>query len=343
MTTTVAAIAALWFSSESLRATRDQYGLSQQVAVTDRFQKAVEQLASDKVDTRIAGVYLLERLAKDSPPDHTVIFGVLTAFLRTHASRSDCAPVERAATQKAPPDIQAALTVVGRRNIMNDPDEIDLAGTCLAHARLFGNFADSTLAEANLTDILTRSTNLARADFRLANLSSAVLLGANLHGANLRGASLSKSDLGCDLLPDNTISCTNLRDADLGCVYETDPSPTCADLTDAELTGADLTMVNFAGANLTRAVFNCIIESDGKRTCADLTSAWLENANLTGALLRGVNMTDAYLPGANLTSAKLEEANLTNIFYDNTTLWPDGFTPPPSRPIAFPAAPNAPR
>ncbi|MFR9769659.1 hypothetical protein [Nocardia sp. SC052] len=53
---------ALWFTAQSLRATNNQYSLSQQTAVTDRFRLAAEQLASDKIDVRLSGVYLLARL-----------------------------------------------------------------------------------------------------------------------------------------------------------------------------------------------------------------------------------------------------------------------------------------
>ena len=34
---------------------------------------------------------------------------------------------------------------------------------------------------------------------------------------------------------------------------------------------------------------------------------------------------------ANLIDANLARANVTDVFYDAATVWPKGFTPPPSR------------
>ena len=82
-----------------------------------------------------------------------------------------------------------------------------------------------------------------------------------------------------------------------------------ANLRGAYLTGAYLTNANLTGADLTGA---------------DLTGADLTSANLTGA-----NLTGAYLERANLKGAKLVGANLEGVKYDDDTIWPAGFTPPP--------------
>lgn len=83
--TALTAVSALYFSTQSLRSTEKQYELAQQGQVTDRFGKAVEQLGSDEVDVQLGGIYSLERLARDSPSDHSVIFEVLSAYVRTHS------------------------------------------------------------------------------------------------------------------------------------------------------------------------------------------------------------------------------------------------------------------
>ncbi|MEV0297923.1 hypothetical protein [Nocardia sp. NPDC050710] len=88
-----AAVGALWFTGQSLRTTN---ALSQQTAVTDRFRLAAEQVASDRINVRLAGVYLLERLAKDFPADHPTVFAVLAAFLRTQTTMSQCETLHRA-------------------------------------------------------------------------------------------------------------------------------------------------------------------------------------------------------------------------------------------------------
>ncbi|WP_330229864.1 pentapeptide repeat-containing protein [Nocardia sp. NBC_00508] len=213
MTTTVAAIAALWFTSQSLRATDNQYALSQQVAVTNRFQTAIEQLTSDKVDIRLGGIYLLERLAKDSPADHETVFTVLSAFLRTHTTASACEPPTR--TAPAPVDAYAVVKVIGRRD---NARPLDLAGTCLAGMRFFqparydardrpryanltgssfdsANLADTIFYFANLTDAYFGDANLTGAGFSYANLTGAYLVNANLTEAILQGANFTDANL----------------------------------------------------------------------------------------------------------------------------------------------------
>jgi uncharacterized protein YjbI with pentapeptide repeats len=46
---------------------------------------------------------------------------------------------------------------------------------------------------------------------------------------------------------------------------------------------------------------------------------WLEDGTLKGADLEGTNLQEAYLWGANLQEVR----------YNNATVWPEGFTPPP--------------
>ncbi|WP_280425157.1 hypothetical protein [Nocardia carnea] len=87
----VAAVAALWFSGESLKVSNDQQSLAQRTTTTDRFRLAAEQLASDKINVRLSGIYLLEQLAKDSPGDHPTVFALLSSFLQTHAHNAACA------------------------------------------------------------------------------------------------------------------------------------------------------------------------------------------------------------------------------------------------------------
>ncbi|MGW4849433.1 pentapeptide repeat-containing protein [Nocardia brasiliensis] len=300
--TTIAAICALWFTSESLRATNSQYGLSQQTAVTDRFRLAAEQLASDKVDVRISGIYLLERLAKDSPTDHPTVFAVLSAFLRTHALArpSECMP----SLQALPAiDVQTILTVLGRREVRHDDGHrpIDLRVVCM----LGMDLTDAKLPHSDLSFASLMSANLTGANLTNANLASALLYAARfnhavLSGANLRGARGSNVKLaGADL------SNANLQSADLS----------HADLTDANLTNANLT---------TSALWTGSLPD---RAAAYPSDPRFTGTNLSGADLSGANLTGANLAGANLADTNLSRTNLTDISYNEFTRWPTGFKP----------------
>ena len=82
--------------------------------VTDRFGKAVEQLGSNATDVRLGAIYSLERLMNDSTADQPTIMEVLSAYIREHTAA-------RTQSEVGPSiDVQAALTVLGRRNAVND-------------------------------------------------------------------------------------------------------------------------------------------------------------------------------------------------------------------------------
>ncbi|MGX9789866.1 pentapeptide repeat-containing protein [Mycobacterium sp. MMS18-G62] len=107
-----------------------------------------------------------------------------------------------------------------------------------------------------------------------------------------------------------------------------------ADLSRANLTGTDLSsrfatpaaMSYLQGVNLCHAVL----------AGTNLHSAYLVNANLTGVDLTFTTLRGAVLNGSDLSGATLptdvtsKDSPLAGIFYDNNTVWPQGFQPPPS-------------
>jgi hypothetical protein len=64
------------------------FALNREGQITERYTRAVEQLANDdKLDVRIGGIYALERIARDSATHYEPVVEVLTAFLREQARR----------------------------------------------------------------------------------------------------------------------------------------------------------------------------------------------------------------------------------------------------------------
>jgi hypothetical protein len=159
--TVIVGVAGFW---ASVRNTNKITKLTEQGQLTDRYSKAVEQLGSDKLDVRIGGIYALERTAHDSPRDHLTVMEVLAAFIREN-SREPLRPSSRAESgddRPEPwtrPDVQAAVTVIGRRNPEHDSQPVDL-----------------------------RLANLSGADLADSDLRGAYLRGAYLRGTYLRGA-----------------------------------------------------------------------------------------------------------------------------------------------------------
>jgi hypothetical protein len=172
------------------------YALTRAGQVTDRYTKAVDQLASEKVAVRIGGLNALERISRDSPADQHAVTDVLIAFVR---ERLDGAEALTAQTAGLPADVQAALGVVARRTGGSGVSTInlsgmnlrgaDLSGMDLSHARLDG----ACLDDADLHDSVLDGANAAGAQLRKAKLGGASLLRCNLEGADLTGADLYRA------------------------------------------------------------------------------------------------------------------------------------------------------
>jgi hypothetical protein len=158
--------------------------------VTHRYTEAIEQLGSDNLDVRIGGIYALERIARDSAEDHPTVMEKLTAFIRKRSREQwpPAGPGAEVPEWAARRDVQAAFTVVGRRDAEHDiPGQpIDLTGAVLDRAYLAG----AVLPRANLTRAI-----LTRADLTRAYLTGAVLDRADLSGADLGGADLDDAIL----------------------------------------------------------------------------------------------------------------------------------------------------
>ncbi len=125
-------------------------------------------------------------------------------------------------------------------------------------------------------------------------------------------------------------------------------------LSGLELRGADFTEAKLSGANLTRTVLSFESGTPGAPgrpaipsantffqganlcradlTAADLRYAYLVNTNLTGADLAFARLDGAALNGSDLSGATLpsDPRDLAGIYYDDSTIWPEGFQPPPS-------------
>lgn len=250
----LAAAAGVFYTGLSLEATRAQN-------FTDRFTNAVDQLdrsGPDHLQARLGAIYALELLARDSPRDHPTVMEVLAAFIRTTApSRPRFGvtddPCPRGVTA---PDVQAALTALGRRDVTHDSETglINLGGACLRGAVLGG---------ANLAKMY-----LKYADLSLVNLTGADLRGTYLEGAELVASNLSKADLTHADLSNSVAVLATFDKANL-----TEASLRRADLHEASFVGANALRVNFGHARLDNAVLRG----------ADLRGARLSNANLRSA------------------------------------------------------------
>ncbi|MBT3349827.1 MAG: pentapeptide repeat-containing protein [Nitrospinaceae bacterium] len=182
-----------------VKAAEENVRVMQEGQITERFTRAVEQLGDDKVQIRLGGIYALERIARDSQKDHWTIMEVLTAFVRESAKWDEMTEsLPDLEVPNLPIDIQAALTVIGRRELAHEDENtprLDIHGTVLSKAELEkANFSGANFRVAGLFRANFSKANLGEADLSLAALSEAKLIGSNLREANLFKARLIKAD-----------------------------------------------------------------------------------------------------------------------------------------------------
>lgn len=228
---------------DSERTARDALAVAREAQRGERFGRAVGQLADDCLEVRLGAIYGLEQIAAESAIQHRAVMEVLCAFLRARAAwhplRPEAAPLAI--------DVQAVLTVLGRRNRAHQPEErLDLRRTDLRGADLNG----ARLGPAILSG---------------AHLEGASLQGAQLEGADLRGAQLGNADL-----VEAHLEQADLREAQMESAYLVEAHLEGADLGGAQLPGAYLGGAHLEGANLTGA---------------QLDGAYLYKAHLEGTRL----------------------------------------------------------
>lgn len=208
------------------------------------------------MNTRLGGIFSLERLARDSAVEHPIAMEALAVFVRANTSAGACPPGQ-------PPraDIQTALTAIGRRDTSRDRAPIDLHGACLAQADL----RNARLGRANLI-----GTNLTGASLVRANLDRALLVGANLGRADLTDAFLGGADL---------------TGALLGPADTTRASFVSARLVGVDLDGAGRHGIDIGSSRVT--VTGCVIANNGRYAYWDADPAKDLSVPVSGAAGNG--------------------------------------------------------
>jgi len=182
---------------------------------------------------------------------------VLTAFIREKSKFNESLSIildekekhfVNIDSYKIPQDIQAAITVIGRRNIENDPENderIDLTGANLNSVR----FVEVKLDKCRFYGTKLNKAVFSFCHFDKVNLDCSELDEAQFSNrsklveASLSEASLIKADLpGADL-----------TDADLTDAVLTKANLTLAELKGADLTGADLSHTDIEDADFTNS------------------------------------------------------------------------------------------
>jgi hypothetical protein len=218
----IAAVVVTWQQLETdRRQLRQQLEVAGQEQAGERFARALDQLGSEQLDVRLGGIYGLERIAARAPgaaaaaaggayrppgsgdppsvfwgsQDRAQVFEILSAYVRTTSHRPPIGPGGADATlQTSQPDVNAAVTVLARRTVLEGDPPLDLSGSLLPSARL----GWARLARADLRGADVRGTSLQHADLAGAHLEQSLLCGTEFQGADLRGAHLAGARASAD-------------------------------------------------------------------------------------------------------------------------------------------------
>ncbi|MEV5092998.1 pentapeptide repeat-containing protein [Streptomyces griseoincarnatus] len=230
---------------------REQAEITREGQVTERYVEAIKLLSSENLTQRLGGIYSLERIMWDSGKDRSTVVEVLAAFIREHAVKVN--EEESTDVEKPKEDVQAALTVLGRRPIHEEKtDYINLSRTDLRGADL----ADAVLDHVVMDRCRLQGASFYRAHLRYADFCEANLAGASFADARIDAAQFLQADL---------------KRAHLWKVQGED-----VDFDDADMEG-----VNISRCKLPRASFR-----RASLVGAKMTRAYLNDADLRGADLR---------------------------------------------------------
>jgi uncharacterized protein YjbI with pentapeptide repeats len=284
--------ALVWAAIRQARTATDRHyeqtHADQQRRLTETFSKAVEQLASEKTEVRVGGIYTLERLGIEAtaqvrslpwwrrrlrlllhrdprPVDpasdlYWTVMETLTAFVRERTHWEEPNP----AAPEVTPSPDLAVARLWETMQRRQPSTDIAAVLAVIERRPDGGREHEQQRDWHFD---LRATDLRGADFR-GHLERAWLAEAHLERANLNRAHLERAYLVAAHLERAFLSEIHLEDAVL----------LGAHLQDALLDGAHLERTFLNAAHLERA---------------DLRGAHLEGAHLTGAFLEGTSLDEA--------------------------------------------------
>jgi fumarate reductase subunit D len=168
----------------NMRATQTQVESQRAGFLTDRYTRAVDQLASTDETIRVGAIHALDRIAAEAVTERVGVVALLSTYVRVRAHRGWTSlddpdlPLRSRAS-----DIQAALTTLTH---WIEPGQVppqwltaDIAHTDLLNANLHG----CTLWHVRMRDVNLAGADLTGADLRGADLRDAVLDGVDFSGA----------------------------------------------------------------------------------------------------------------------------------------------------------------
>jgi hypothetical protein len=309
--------AAIRQARTATRRHHEQTRADQQRRLTETFSKAVEQLASDKVEARLGGIYTLERLANEAIAQAGLPHWWRILWLRWRAlwilAQFRWAPEWRRRQllqQTGGPfdpvivlywTVMETLTAFVRERTRLEAERLATPLDQRIAERAYLLWKSAGAPEGRSDEFWSAAVKEEIRRERPATDIAAVLV------VILRRPAIGRT------LEEQVEWRFDLRTTDLR----------GANLHEAHLKGVDLSQVHLEGADL---------------RAADLKGANLSRAHLYRADLRWASLDNANLSGAHFSEALLDGVNLHTAYGDAATRLPDGV----ARPVFWPAYdPNA--
>jgi uncharacterized protein YjbI with pentapeptide repeats len=217
-----------------------QLAVQQQVQFTDRYSKAIEEIAASdssgnpSLAVRVGGLYVLEQIMDTSEAQHASIVEVLCAYIRDNSMQKALQPENGTRG-----DVWVALTILGRRNREMEFSADRKRKLGLLKALIF----ERQITDSFSTRFVPPKLDLSGSSLPAVALNQMVLGGANFQGAHLRYCTAILSDLtAVDFTNADMSACTLASTLD-GANFEN------ANLELAAVSGK-ISHVNFRGAEL---------------------------------------------------------------------------------------------
>lgn len=327
--TIVTVAASVFFSGKALQSSTEQNYLAQQTAITERYTAAVELLGSDSESARVGGIYSLMSIADESKERTAPAHALLSSFIKSFPPTDIADRLDKYEIKACPSHLLRNGDIPRDRKVPQPryeaPRELEAA------ARVLGT-RPSWLASGGVLG----------ADFTQTCLVGVDLSGADLRGANFKGSTINEVDFtGADLTGAQFF---------LPGSYSWDPSGQQFYLPifdSAKLDSIDFTSdsgyqfynlstngTTFRNSNFDGVDFGIRTNADGMPV--PLSPIVNDKPPAAKFLFKEANLSNASFVGANLVGAdlsaahNLDDANLEGVYYNDSTVWPEGFQPPKS-------------
>jgi len=203
--TAIVGVVSVVAAARSAKAASEQALIANDAKITDRIAKAVEFLGNEKENIRIGAILSLERIAKDSPRDHQVIFEQISVFIKNklenkprHSDEIIGIIIKNKSYFR---DVNLAIEVIGRRNFKNDSLQIDLSNCNFSNIRMQNknfrgiNFFGSTFNNSSFFKCNFEECNLITSDFSDCTFNESILSGSKFQNSTLSRAKIVSCDM----------------------------------------------------------------------------------------------------------------------------------------------------